>query len=119
MPRLTMDYVPVTPGFVFALPFGCAGPGRGMCDGPGREGVDLAKARVILSDVAADSGFDVADIVGPCRQRPLVVARHRAMAWMRAETGLSFARIGALLGGRDVATVIAGVRKYQQVWSRS
>ncbi len=68
----------------------------------------------IISEVAADHALAVADIVGPSRLGPIVLARQEAMWRARSETDLSFPAIGRRFGGRDHTTVIYSVRKHQK-----
>ena len=65
----------------------------------------------ILARVAADHGFSVADLQGPSRRGPLVLARHTAMYVCRDLTDLSLPKIGKLFGGRDHSTVSHAIAK--------
>lgn len=56
-------------------------------------------------------GLTLADLASNSRKKPLVQARQVAMYLLREDLDLSFAAIGQLLGDRDHATVIYGVRK--------
>ena len=56
-------------------------------------------------------GFNVEDIVGPRRQRPLVKARQVSMYVFRELTELSYPDIARVFGGRDHTTAIHAVQK--------
>ena len=60
---------------------------------------------------ADTEGVDIDDVLGPCRRRPVVYARHRAMFICRRHLGLSYPVIGRLFG-RDHTTVMHGVREH-------
>lgn len=114
------DLAPVSPGFTFAVPFGCGAGGLGSCveiPAPGAD--DMGKAEAILAEVAAAAGITIAEIKGPCRKRPLAIARHRAMAWIRAETVLTLTQVGEMFGGRDHSSVSKGIQAFNEKWSRS
>jgi chromosomal replication initiator protein len=65
----------------------------------------------LLDEIAGYLGFEVADIKGKSRQRPLVTARQIAMYVFRDTTDLSYPSIARLFGGRDHTTVIHSVEK--------
>ena len=65
----------------------------------------------ILAIAAASYGFSVADLQGPSRRGPVVLARHTAMYLCRSLTDLSLPKIGKLFGGRDHSTVSHAVDK--------
>lgn len=69
--------------------------------------------RFIIEQVALAHGIDYADLVGPRRFKPLVVARHEAMWRCRQETRASLSRIGLALA-RHHETVLQGIRKHQE-----
>ena len=56
-------------------------------------------------------GFDVEEIIGASRRRPLVTARQVAMYVFREITDLSYPAIAREFGGRDHTTVIHAVDK--------
>jgi chromosomal replication initiation ATPase DnaA len=64
---------------------------------------------VIRAMIAAEAeavGLTLADVLGPCRQRPIVRARHRAIRKVRAAyPAKSFPEIGRIFH-RDHSTVI-------------
>lgn len=55
-----------------------------------------------------------ADLVGPRRQKELVIPRQFAMYLLYEECKLPFERIGELLGGRDHTTIMHGVDKIKE-----
>ncbi len=70
--------------------------------------------RELLDEIAGQLGFDVADLCGKSRQRPLVTARQIAMYLFRDLTDLSYPSIARIFGGRDHTTVIHAVEKIQK-----
>ena len=58
-------------------------------------------------------GFEVEQITGGSRRRPLVDARQVAMYVARNMTDLSFPDIGKAFGNRDHTTVMHAVRKIE------
>jgi len=69
-----------------------------------------------LIEVVADYyDIGVADIVGACRKRNLVIPRQIAMYLMRQELDHSYPTIGNNLGGRDHTTVMYAVSKIEDM----
>ncbi len=68
----------------------------------------------LLTEIAEILGFDVDQLRGKSRQRPLVNARQIAMYVFRESTDLSYPSIARLFGGRDHTTVIHAVEKIQR-----
>ena len=68
-------------------------------------------AKVILRVTAEMFGFDVDELTGQSRRRPLVTARQVAMYVFRELTDFSYPMIGREFGGRDHTTVIHAVEK--------
>lgn len=67
-----------------------------------------------IIDLTADMfGFDIDQITGGSRRRPLVDARQVAMYVTRNMTDLSFPDIGKAFGNRDHTTVMHAVRKIE------
>lgn len=71
------------------------------------------KRREWIAYVCHKHGVTQEMLIGKRRTKPIVLARHEAM-WGLRKLGLSYPRIGALLGGRDHSTVIHGVRKHAE-----
>ncbi|MFM8000977.1 MAG: helix-turn-helix domain-containing protein, partial [Actinomycetota bacterium] len=69
----------------------------------------------LLAEIADFVGFNVEELRGKSRQRPLVTARQTAMYVFRELTDLSYPAIARLFGGRDHTTVIHAVEKTQRV----
>jgi chromosomal replication initiator protein len=67
--------------------------------------------QLILEATCAQYGFDIEDLCGKSRRRPLVAARQVAMYVMRELTDLSYPSIAREFGGRDHTTVIHAVEK--------
>lgn len=69
------------------------------------------KITATIKVVALRRGVSVEDIMVGDRTRPNVNARHEAMYLLRRNFGLSYPRIGAIMG-RDHTTVMNGVRAH-------
>ncbi len=67
--------------------------------------------KMILDETADMFGFEVEEIIGASRRRPLVTARQVAMYVFREITDLSYPAIAREFGGRDHTTVIHAVDK--------
>ena len=67
--------------------------------------------KVILDATSNTFGFNIEDLCGPNRRRPLVTARQIAMYVMRELTDFSYPAIAREFGGRDHTTVIHAVEK--------
>lgn len=67
--------------------------------------------RMILDETSDMFGFDIEEIIGASRRRPLVTARQVAMYVFRENTDLSYPAIAREFGGRDHTTVIHAVDK--------
>jgi chromosomal replication initiator protein len=65
----------------------------------------------ILAATAEHFGFDIEEICGPSRRRPLVIARQISMYVFRELTDFSYPAIAREFGGRDHTTVIHAVDK--------
>lgn len=66
----------------------------------------------IIKQVAAQHNLSSADLTGPSRFAHVVKARQEAMYRIRKETKLSTTQIGKVIGGRDHATVLWGVKAH-------
>ena len=85
---------------------------------PGPQGMDLA--RQIAQEVGWRYGVPVAEIFGPRRFRPFVLARQE-VAWRlynaRHQSGprrFSLSQIGTWLGGRDHTTILHAIRAHEK-----
>jgi chromosomal replication initiator protein len=67
--------------------------------------------QLILETTAQTFGFEVDELVGQSRRRPLVTARQIGMYVFRELTDFSFPAIGRQFGDRDHTTVIHAVEK--------
>lgn len=65
----------------------------------------------ILQLVASRFGVRAGDIVGPRRSRRIALARQAALLLARRCTDHSLVALGGLVGGRDHATVLYGIRQ--------
>jgi chromosomal replication initiator protein len=68
-------------------------------------------AQQILKVTSDHFGFDVDELCGPSRRRPLVMARQISMYVFRELTDFSYPAIAREFGGRDHTTVIHAVEK--------
>lgn len=68
---------------------------------------------LVIEVTAELSGFSVAELTGPSRGRPLVLARQIAMYVLRQLTDHSYPAIARAFGGRDHTTVIHAVNKIE------
>jgi chromosomal replication initiator protein len=69
----------------------------------------------LLADISLILKFDIDDLKGRSRQRPLVTARQIAMYTFRELTDLSYPAIARVFGGRDHTTVIHANDKIQRL----
>jgi chromosomal replication initiator protein len=69
----------------------------------------------LLADISVILKFDIDDLKGRSRQRPLVTARQIAMYTFRELTDLSYPAIARVFGGRDHTTVIHANDKIQRL----
>jgi chromosomal replication initiator protein len=67
--------------------------------------------KVILEAIAGTFGFEIDELCGTSRRRPLVNARQIGMYVFRDLTDFSYPAIGREFGGRDHTTVIHAVEK--------
>ena len=58
----------------------------------------------MVSEVAAASGFSLADVIGRDRREPIIQVRAQVIHRLR-DQGWSLPKIGRLLGGRDHTTI--------------
>lgn len=81
----------------------------------------LRKSSVsILQEVSEETGFSIAEIKGPSRRAPIVMARQFAMWRIRKECPhLSLPQIGKIFSGRDHATVIHAIQKIERLRDKS
>ena len=67
----------------------------------------------VLESISEHWGFSREQLIGGCRIRELVTARHIAMYVLR-QAGLSYPAIAREIGGRDHTTVMHGVAKIER-----
>lgn len=75
--------------------------------------------KVVIEKTAAYYDLSSNDLIGPRRDREIVVPRQIAMYIMREELGISFPRIASSLGGRDHTTIMHGVKKISSALSKN
>jgi chromosomal replication initiation ATPase DnaA len=66
----------------------------------------------ILARVSVATGISERDILGPHRNRDIVLARQAVMYWCTRRTNKSYPQIGRFLGDRDHTTVLHSVTAY-------
>lgn len=64
--------------------------------------------RQVITKICEYFAIKQADLVGPRRQKELVLPRHLTMYILSEELGLTVEKIGEMLGGRDHTTVMHG-----------
>lgn len=67
-----------------------------------------------LSVIAATYQISTADLVGKSRNSKYVLPRHIAMYILKNNFGLTYAKIGSILNGRDHSTVMSGCTKIEE-----
>ena len=72
---------------------------------------DAFRPEQILNAVATHFRVQVADLIGPKRDKSIARPRQIAMYMMREETQVSLPEVGRILGGRDHTTVMYGCDK--------
>lgn len=80
--------------------------------GTGGGAVDITP-EIIVAATAEYFGLSIKDLESPRRSRPVSHARQVAMHLIRRMTNLSLVSIGAVLGGRDHATILHGDNKIE------
>jgi chromosomal replication initiator protein len=72
----------------------------------------------VLLEINQYFSIKMEDLVGPRRQKELVLPRQIAMYILYKECGLPYEKIGEVLGGRDHTTIMHGVDKIEEVQNR-
>lgn len=72
----------------------------------------------ILGEINTYFNVRTEDIIGPRRQKQLVLPRQIAMFLMYEECNIPMEKIGQILGGRDHTTVLHGIEKIREAISR-
>ena len=67
-----------------------------------------------IEALARRHGLTKEDLIGQDRARRIAWPRQEAMLMLRERWGLSYPRIGQLLGYRDHSTIIHGIRKQRE-----
>ncbi len=70
------------------------------------EGASEIRPDVVIAECVSFFGISRGDLLGPSRQRPIVLARQVAMYLCRELTPLSLPKLGEIFGGRDHTTVL-------------
>ena len=78
--------------------------------------IDLPPAawKVIVMEVCEKHRITYRQIIGDCRSRHIVAARHEAFYRLSTEATLSLTAIGHRMGGKDHTTVIHGIAKHRE-----
>lgn len=74
--------------------------------------------RRVLSQINQYFNLNMPDLLGPRRQKGLVLPRQIAMYILYKDCQLPFEKIGEILGGRDHTTIMHGVEKIEQAQGR-
>lgn len=72
----------------------------------------------VLGEINQYFNLKMVDLIGPRRQKGLVLPRHIAMFLLYEECHLPMEKIGQILGGRDHTTVLHGIEKIRQAQGR-
>jgi chromosomal replication initiator protein len=72
---------------------------------------DTPSADDVVAAVCARSGVQPGDLRGKSRQRDVTYARHLAMYVLKEDAHMPVSAVGRVFGGRDHATVLAGVKR--------
>lgn len=75
-------------------------------------------SKKIISSINNYFNIKTADLIGPRRNKELVLPRQLAMYLLHEECKVPFEKIGELLGGRDHTTIMHGVDKMRGVINR-
>ena len=70
--------------------------------------------KIVLDKVAAYFDLQTADLIGPKRDKEIVLPRQIAMYLMRYDLNVSFPKIGIAVGGRDHTTAMHSVTKIEK-----
>ena len=76
---------------------------------------ETADPKQILSKICDFFNTTLKDLIGPRRQKELILPRHFAMYILSVEYNLTVEAIGKLLGGRDHTTVMHGRDKVREL----
>ncbi|MBI2022347.1 chromosomal replication initiator protein DnaA [Candidatus Daviesbacteria bacterium] len=87
----------------------------GAQQSPKRQLLDYKK---VLSAINNYFNLKLSDLIGPRRQKELVLPRQIAMYLMYQECRIPMEKIGQVLGGRDHTTVLHGIEKIKAAISR-
>lgn len=74
----------------------------------------MPKWKQILDDVSKAHSIPIVTIIGACRSKAVVAARHEAAWIMHTHTKMSMSDIGRRLGGRDHTTIISALGKFRE-----
>lgn len=72
----------------------------------------------VIRLTAAKHNVSTEHLIGHCRRAGVAWARFEVMHRARYDLGMSYQLIGRVLGGRDHATIIHGVKRYEDWRSR-
>lgn len=71
----------------------------------------MTTIRQVQAAVAARYGISVAEMIGPCRYRPIFIPRAVAIKLARVLTAASLTQLGTAFGGRDHTTIMWSIRR--------
>ncbi len=96
-----MEKAPITPALAR----------RVLQEMDGAEDLSILSPDQVIKAVQRIFKVDQADMTGSRRKREFVLARQAAMYLLRKRLKLPVARIGAILGGKNHATVVHGIKR--------
>lgn len=71
----------------------------------------------LIREIAAKHNVSTEHLIGHCRRAGVAWARFELMHRARHDLGMAYKLIGCVLGGRNHATIIYGVKRYEE-WRR-
>lgn len=74
--------------------------------------------RDIIRAVAEKHGLKLSDIIGDSRVQHIAKARCEAYHSVKKHTSLSLPAIGKHFGGRHHTTIMSGIRRWDEYWSK-
>ncbi len=74
--------------------------------------------RKVINTINQYFNIKISDLIGPRRQKQLVLPRQITMFILYEDCKISMEKIGELLGGRDHTTVLYGIDKIRQAYKQ-
>jgi len=73
------------------------------------------KENDVVTRVSEAAGITLAELLGGSRTQPLVTFRQGTYYLLRKNFGVTYETIGAIMGRRDHATIIHGVKNFKKL----